>query len=238
MRPIFTRAGHVHRHMSVIAHLRVPAAAFELGRILEMGSGTLIELESMIPLGETAVPFFSVHDASREDFEEAVRDHPSVRSLRVVSTHDGETLFALDWAVDRDLFFQGILEVDANLLNATGGPQQWEFEIRFPDHESLSTFQEYCEDAHIPLEVGRIYNPVRPDSGPWYGLTRPQRETLLRAVQGGYYAIPRGVSTQELAREFDVSDQAVTERLRRGIEALVENTLVPAMEDEEYEPAQ
>nr|WP_280588312.1 hypothetical protein [Halorubrum sp. Boch-26] len=34
------------------------------------------------------------------------------------------------------------------------------------------------------------------------------------------------MSTQELADGFDISDQAVTERLRRGIDTLVANTLL------------
>lgn len=39
------------------------------------------------------------------------------------------------------------------------------------------------------------------------------------------------MSTQELADEFGVSDQAVTERLRRATIALVENTLAVAEAD-------
>ena len=44
--------------MAVIAHLRIPADSFELGRILELDVRGTIELENMIPLGEKAVPFF------------------------------------------------------------------------------------------------------------------------------------------------------------------------------------
>lgn len=79
--------------------------------------------------------------------------------------------------------------------------------------------------------MGRIYNPTNPDSGPWYGLTPVQRATLVRAVREGYYSIPRELSTQELADSFDVSDQAVTERLRRAIASLVENTLGVAADE-------
>ena len=121
-------------------------------------------------------------------------------------------------------------------MNATGGPEKWEFELRFPSHEALATFQEECSDARIHVEVGRVYNPTRPESGPFYGLTQPQRDTLVRAVDGGYYSIPRQLSTQDIAEEFDISDQAVTERLRRAIVTLVDNSLVAAMEEaDEYE---
>ena len=224
--------------MSVIAHLRIPADSFELGRILDLHEDSSIELEDMVPLGETAVPFFTVHETGNDALEAAVRDHPSVDELRTVSQHEDETLYALDWEVSRDLFFQGIFEADAHLLSARGTADTWEFELRFSDHERLSEFQEYCVDAHISLEVGRIYNPTRPGNGPWYGLTPLQRKTLVQAVQGGYYSIPRRTSTQDLATEFDISDQAVTERLRRAIVTLVENTIIAAMEDETFEPVE
>jgi predicted DNA binding protein len=219
--------------MSVIAEIRVPAHAFELGRILGMGSGTTVTLESMVPLGQKTVPFFWVYNDDIEVFEGTVEDHPSVTALRKVETHDDRTLFAIDWVIERDLVFEAIEETGAQLLSATGTAESWEFELRFPSHAALSGFNEYCADAQISVEVLRIYNPTKPDSGPWFGLTAPQRATLIRAVNGGYYSIPRRLSTEELAAEFDISDQAVTERLRRAIVTLVRNTLLTAEEDSE-----
>jgi predicted DNA binding protein len=49
---------------------------------------------------------------------------------------------------------------------------------------------------------------------------------LIDANENGYYALPRGTSTKELAESFGISDQAVTERLRRGISNLLTNTLL------------
>ncbi|MFC6798026.1 helix-turn-helix domain-containing protein [Haladaptatus sp. DYSN1] len=219
--------------MSIIAHLRIPSSSFELGRILELGSGTTIQLENLVPLGEKAVPFFTVSEQARDSFEETVRKHPSVETITEVSRHDNETLYSLDWNVGRDIFFQGVLDSGGQLLSATGTTDTWEFELRFPTHDALSAFKEYCLNAHIPLEVGRVYNPLKPGTGMWYGLTDAQRETLVRAVRGGgYYSIPRQMSTQDLADALDISDQAVTERLRRAIEKLVENTLIALAEDE------
>ncbi|WP_114576497.1 helix-turn-helix domain-containing protein [Saliphagus sp. LR7] len=217
--------------MAVIAHLRIPADSFELGRILDLEASGLIELENMVPMGEKAVPFFSVSDEVRESFEQNVENHPSVGHIVEVTRHDTERLYSLDWNVKRDVFFQGIIDLEGQLLSATGTPNTWEFEVRFLTHDALSEFQDYCSNAHIPLEVGRIYNPVRPGTGMWYGVTQAQRETLMRAVQGGYYSIPRRMSTQDLADDLGISDQAVTERLRRAIVALTENTLI-AMEEE------
>jgi predicted DNA binding protein len=225
--------------MAVIVHLRIPADSFELGRILEVKKKGTVELENMVPLGQKAVPFFSVTDDVRASFEKTVGDHPSVERILEITSHDNERLYSLDWNVARDVFFQGIVELNGQLLSASGTASTWQFEIRLPTHEALSEFQDYCENAHLPLEVGRIYNPVRPEADMWYGVTSPQRETLIRAVEGGYYSIPRQMSTQELAEEFDISDQAVTERLRRAIMTLTENTLIAmqAEQDEEFDDA-
>lgn len=216
--------------MSVIVEVQIPAERFELGRILDLKSDATIVLETMVPLGETAVPFFSVHNRNRSGFEERVRNHESVEDLREVSSSDDTTLYAIKWDAFRDPLFEGLRTAEAQLLNATGTATDWQFEFRFPSHTALANFQEYCSDADIPLDVSRIYNPTKPDSGPWFGLSEPQRQTLMRAVEGGYYAIPRRLSTQDLADEFDVSDQAVTERLRRAISTLVENTLTESVE--------
>jgi hypothetical protein len=177
-------------------------------------------------MGEDSVPFFRFQDGSPEAFESSVRVHDAVKDIHVVSTHNGETLFALKWEVSRDTFFNGLSETSAHVLDASGTTYEWRFEIRFPTHEAVSAFQTHCIDHDIPIDVVRVYNPTRPDAGPWFGLTPPQREMLSRAVQAGYYSIPRRISTRELADEFDISDQAVTERLRRAIISLTSNTLL------------
>jgi len=218
--------------MAVLAHLRISATNFKLGRILDMAEGASIKLETLVPLGEKAVPFFSVHGNVTAAFEERVRAHESVTSITEVSEHDDSILYALDWEVGTDSFFRTIAETGATILTATGGPDTWEFELRFTTHETLEAFREHCSEREVPVEVDRIYNPSRPESGPFYGLTQPQREALVRAFEGGYYSIPRGLSTKDLAQEFGISDQAVTERLRRAILTLVDNSLVAAMEAE------
>jgi predicted DNA binding protein len=211
--------------MAVIVDLALPSRQFELGRILGIEGDTSVVLETMVPLGERTVPFFRVH-GEENGFEESVRGHTSVSDIDVVSTHDGEVLYALNWDISDDTFFDGLIGAGANLLEARGVAETWSFELRFPSHADLSTFQEHCTEHDIPIDVQRLYNPTKPDAGPWYGLTAVQRTALTRAVESGYYSIPRNVSTNDLAAEFGVTDQAVTERLRRGIRNLVSSTLL------------
>ncbi|MFQ3294296.1 MAG: hypothetical protein ACI9EZ_001669 [Halobacteriales archaeon] len=211
--------------MTVIAEFRVASDDFELGRILTVEAASAIELESLIPTGGVTVPLFWAYNSMQESFVEAVHGHPAVNDTAVVEVFEGRTLFTLDWDANRDLVFRGIDEHDGQLLSAVGHPDVWDLELRFPSHAALNEFTTHCEEAGIPLAMTRIYNPTEADVGPLYGLTDPQREAIRLAVRRGYYDIPRECSTQELADELGVSDQAVMERLRRAIVAIVKDTL-------------
>jgi predicted DNA binding protein len=46
--------------------------------------------------------------------------------------------------------------------------------------------------------------------------------------------VPRSVTLQELAEEFDVSHQAISERLRRATNALVQDTLFVGLNEQEF----
>lgn len=217
--------------MSVIAEMTIPSDDFELGQILRVEPPTRIALETMVPLDGRPVPFVRLKNDARETFEQSVGTHESVTHIHVVNTHDDETLYALEWTPSDGSFVATLIDMDVVLLSATGNTDRWRFELRFPTHDMLSMFHEYHVEADLSVTITRIYNPTKPDAGPWYGLTLAQRETLIYAVDNGYYALPRDISTKEIATQFDISDQAVTERLRRGITALVTNTLLASAEN-------
>ncbi|MDZ7701401.1 MAG: helix-turn-helix domain-containing protein [Halobacteriales archaeon] len=216
--------------MAVIVDLAISSKQFQLGQILSMVEEERIQLETMVPLGNRSVPFFRLSETARKSFEEHVRGHDAVEDIHLVNEHNGEVLFALTWDAIDDTFMRGIQELDGHILGGSGSAESWGFELRFPTHQALSDFQEYCYENDVPIDVKRIFNPTRPDAGPWYGLTQPQRSMLIKAVENGYYALPRGTTTEELAEAFGISDQAVTERLRRGISNLVMNTLLMTAE--------
>jgi len=216
--------------MSVIVELQVAASTFELGRIIQVGPGTRVEMETMVPAGDRAVPLFWVYDADAEAFEDGVRDHPGVDSVTRIDLFEDRALYAIDWQTELDHLFGAITATDGSIMNATGHAEQWLFEVRFPDHDALSAFKHGLDDANIPFDLLRVYNPTKPDAGPWYGLTPTQREALVLATESGYYDIPRTCTTVELAEELGISDQAVTERLRRAIVNLVAHTLLVADE--------
>ncbi|EMA51406.1 helix-turn-helix domain-containing protein [Halococcus thailandensis] len=76
-----------------------------------------------------------------------------------------------------------------------------------------------------PLNLQRLYHPDEPavDTS---GLTAAQRETLLTALEEGYFAIPRDITTEGLGDRLGISDQAVSERLRRAQTTVFTSLLV------------
>jgi predicted DNA binding protein len=211
--------------MSVLTEVRLSPDDFELGQILSLDEASAIELETLVPSGDVTVPLFWVYEPVGDGFLDAVQRYPTVNSVTAVDVFEDRTLFRLDWDASQDHLFQCILANEGSILSATGTREGWDFEIRFPDHDALSQYQTCCEDAYISPEIIRVYNPTDPGVGPWYGLSDPQREALMLAVRMGYYDIPRGCTTEELADELGISDQAVTERLRRAIGAFVQHAL-------------
>lgn len=217
--------------MSVLTEVRVAPADFELGQILSLKGSSTIELETLVPSGNATVPLFWAYEPVGDGFADAVQRYPTVTSVTEVDVFEDRTLYRLDWDATQDELLQCIFTNEGQILSATGTTEGWNFELRFPDRDALSQCQTCCEDVHIPVELVRIYNPTEPGVGPWFGLSDPQREALLLAVQMGYYDIPRGCTTEELAVELGISDQAVTERLRRAIAAFVRHAhLTPASE--------
>jgi hypothetical protein len=205
-----------------VADVRVRADEFEPGGVLAREDTSLVELGAVVTHGTNAVFFFAVREPAHERFEERVTAHPSVERVQQVSRQEGERLFTLDWDSSGDRLFEAVRTTDAQLLAVRQVAAGWQLVFRFPGLDALVQFRELCDGAGIDLVVERVCVP----SSPTYGLTEPQHEALVEAVRSGYYAIPRRLSTQDLAGEFGISDQAVTERLRRAVTTLTENTLL------------
>lgn len=56
-------------------------------------------------------------------------------------------------------------------------------------------------------------------------LSATQHSAIAKAFQTDYYNVPQGTMLEELTTDFDVSHQALPERLRRGHSHLVERML-------------
>jgi hypothetical protein len=107
---------------------------------------------------------------------------------------------------------------------------RWTVDAYFPDRSVLQQFEAGCEASGVQFDLLEVAESDGLQDTQQFGLTQVQAETLLTALDRGYYSIPRQVNLEELAAPLDVSHQAVSERLRRGVGSLIETTVAEQSE--------
>ena len=184
----------------------------------------VIELLPVVPQGEGTAPLVAVEDDAPDRREADLRDHPSVAAVDPVSEQDARSVFRVTWT-DVPIHGFSFDDVDGDLLRAVGEADGWSLAMLFDGQGSLTSFWEMVRETGVPVTVVTVEtSPVYPESAA-DALSQQQRETLSRAAERGYYDIPRGCTVAELGTEFDISDQAISERLRRGTKLLIERSL-------------
>lgn len=119
-------------------------------------------------------------------------------------------------------FYQCWVESGGELLSGVGANGRWTFRIRFPDRESFTQFRERLAEMDVDFDLERLADV---DSSDGDVLTGPQREALKLALEAGYFDVPRRTTLRTLSDSLGISDQAVSERLRRGQARLLEDFL-------------
>lgn len=208
--------------MSVIATFTVSAADFVLGTTISDSSEASIRLDRVVPLEGTCIPYLWASDEAVAALEGNLQDEADIESFRIVDSRDGESLIRVEWAEELDGLLQVMDSNGATILEGSGQGNAWRLQVRFDDHDCLSEFFQRCSDHGVDLELEALYDPG--EHGPLQvepRLSETQRETLELALSEGYFDVPRRINLGELAERLDVSDSAVSQRLRRGVQAVL-----------------
>ena len=213
--------------MTTIAEFTLPSAAFPLGRVFESLPQATLELDRVVPTGDTVMPHFWVR-APGADFEAVLRVFDGLDEIRdvVLMEEIGDrALFRAEWAPEYLGIMRAITESGVTVLSATGSKDGWFFEFR-AEGAQLTAFQEYCDDHGIDVSLARLSRLSKMTDSCEYGVTAEQQEALVLAYADGYYDSPRRTDLETLAGQFGISRQALSARLRRGYGNLIEHTLL------------
>lgn len=190
-------------------------------------TGLTVEHETTRCQDSTTHSLFWVKGADGETIESLLSSDGTVAAVAHIAEVGDRNLYRIEFSETASwpTLHDEIIALDGLVLDATGTADAWTLRLFLPTRDSLSAFYEYCRENELVPEIlsVSVYEDERPKSD--YGLTPPQREVLLAASEAGYFAVPKNVSLTELSEELGVSDQAVSERLRRGMRALVANTI-------------
>lgn len=214
--------------MSVIADFRVPATDFALGRIMEVRRGINVRVETMVPTGESVMPYFWVPADDADAVEAALREDPLTLEVDALDEVNDEVLFRVAWSGEIDGLVDSLLDTEAVVLQAEGTGDDWLMELRFSDYDNLSSFYQNCTKKDISIDLDQVHSSIEDGSDSSYGLTDEQRETILIALNEGYFGVPRQTTLVELGEMLGISDSAVSQRLRRGLSKLLAATLLRA----------
>lgn len=212
--------------MSLTAEFSLSTEQLSLAPTFSAAPSVELRMEQEYGMSPTApIVFCWVHGEDLDTFEEALTDDETVTDVRLLHDSDDWRFYHMRLTGAASVVtYDTWVELGAMRLSMRYINDRWRIQMYFPDHETFGTFHSFCNDHNLDFQLSNLYNNTSPKHGPSQDhLTTPQRETLRLAHEQGYFEIPRKVTLDDLATEFDVSNQAVSERLRRGCAQLLKN---------------
>ncbi|MFC6826005.1 helix-turn-helix domain-containing protein [Halopelagius fulvigenes] len=162
-----------------------------------------------------------------DEHELALANDPTVGEFKTLADAGDRRLYRIvtepvpdEWM----MLFPFFRDNDITVLKSTRTVHGIHIEARFPSYDALQALKSTVCEAGSDVEIDRIRSAVSPSLGE-NRLTEKQREAVALAARRGYFETPSRVSLGELAEELGVSPQAVSKRVRAGVEKLVETTL-------------
>lgn len=135
-------------------------------------------------------------------------------------------LCRVEWSGQPDELLEGIAEAGGTILEGRAAGE-WYFRLRFLDHGQVGNFYNFCTDQRLDVTVERVYTLTEETiEGRKLGLSEEEREALLLALREGYFESPKRSSATALSSRLGITQQAFSERVRRGNERVLRNVLL------------
>lgn len=163
-------------------------------------------------------------DGERERFTDALADDPTVADAEPIDETDGGALYRIELRDPPVPIYRKYVELGTTPLGGIVTVDGWWGRARFPDRAALAQYRQFCVDRGATFTLEQLTRESSADDPP-FGLTNEQYEALVAAREAGYFAVPRQASTAEVGRELGISGPSASERIRRGIDRLLENAL-------------
>ncbi|WP_435117992.1 helix-turn-helix domain-containing protein [Halolamina sp. C58] len=213
--------------MSLIAELRLADAQLVLRPSLEAAPGMTLKREWATAADRTADPMLFVWASGGdfEAFEAALPEDPTIGEHECIDDRGDRRLYRV--TVNREVTTNPTpidRETGASRLSIETTVDGAVLEVRLPNREALSEYISRLRESGFTVDLLRAHD-ADDGGGSEYGLSEKQTEALREALHAGYYEVPRETDLGTLAEEFDISEQALSERLRRGVSSVLAATV-------------
>jgi len=209
---------------------RTPAPPPEvIANALASTPETTIEVEAaMADDPDEPALFVWATDGDLDDFEAGLRDQPGLGAVELLDDLEDRRLYRVDLGPDAPVsVYRSMVSVGAARLGTAGTHDGLRIRLRLPDRDALVEFRDRLVDGGVQVTVQRLYTE-REGRVDEHDLTEKQRETVAAAVAAGYFEVPRKAKLADVADALDVSRQAASERLRRGMSKLAREAVADA----------
>lgn len=187
---------------------------------------TVITIDQTVSVPGQSVMSVVLSGTDPEPVVQTIRDSGFIDSITFVTDSDEGDIYQLKWKNPVPEFLRRLRECDGELLTAVSVGDQWKFRLRFGSQEATSQFYRLVDDLHDSITVQRMQSHDSPQTSRRSTVTPTQRETLILALESGYFDVPRQQSLNQLGDKLGVSDSAVSQRLRRGLSSLLKESSV------------
>ncbi len=208
----------------VTVRLSIPSDDLFIGQILRDDSVERIELARFVPFGDLVVPYCWVETTDPSSFEEQVRTDCRLRTLERLSATANALLYRVEWEPTCSDFSGVLCAHDVVVEQAQGTNEEWQFQLRGPDHGNISDLRECLRESGISCRVQSVWKPDV-SNGNVHGLTDKQLTAVRLAFENGYFAVPKETNLSELAESVGISRQAFSRRLDRALDSILSNTI-------------
>jgi hypothetical protein len=211
--------------MVTIIEVGVPCDALALSTTFGRVSGATATVDRTAESGVGRVmPLVWIRADDVEEVDDALAEDPTVSDAALLSDLGDRRLYSVEWA-DEVRSLVGTLTDDGGVvLDATADADRWWFRLLHPHRRDAEGLVESPTARSFPLDVLSI-RETTVEPAVRHDLTDEQYRALVLAHERGYFSVPRETTLVDISEDLDVTHQALSERLRRGTEALIGATI-------------
>ncbi|UHQ95374.1 helix-turn-helix domain-containing protein [Haloterrigena alkaliphila] len=211
--------------MGLIAEFRLGSLDLPLTDAVAAVPAVTVYIERILVVDpDRPVVLCRVVDDPDDEFRDALTDDPTVAGAVALDDAGGSVLYRIKLRDPPVPIYRKYVELGTTPLGGIVTVDGWWARARFPDREALAEYRAFCTDRDATFHLERLTRESTADDPP-FGLTREQYEALVAAREAGYFAVPREASTEEVGDRLGISGPSASERIRRGIDRLLENAL-------------
>ncbi|APX98438.1 helix-turn-helix domain-containing protein [Natronorubrum daqingense] len=211
--------------MGLIAEFRLTSLELPLTNAVAAVPAVTVYIERLLVVDpDRPVAVCRVVDDPDDEFRDAVTADPTVADAVAIDDADEHARYRIELRDPPVPIYRKYIELGTIPLGGIVTVDGWWARARFPDRDALAAYREFCLERGATFHLERLTRESAADDPP-FSLTNEQYDALVAARDIGYFEVPRAASTEAVGEQLGISGPSASERIRRGIDRLLENAL-------------